>query len=96
MLMGALQLRYIGRKVRDGRKEVLRAMTESAVQVLGEGSAAGAFTVDEPKRTAELFVQAFGEYFLASQVIERPHAEIVRNTDDLFHLLLRAIRTPTS
>jgi AcrR family transcriptional regulator len=96
MLKGALQLRYIGRKVRDGRKAVLHAMTESTAQVLGEGSSMGAFTVDEPERTAELFVQAFGEYFLASQVIERPHAEIVRNTEDLFQLLLRAIRTSTA
>jgi AcrR family transcriptional regulator len=96
MLMGALQLRYLGRKVRDGRKEVLRSMTESAVRVLEEGNASGALAVDDPQRTAELFVQAFGEYFLASQVIARPHTKIVRDTDELFQLLLRAIKAPVT
>lgn len=94
MLMGALQLRYIGRKVRDGRQEVLRSMTESAVRVLEDGNADGTFAVDDPRRSAELVVQAFAEYFLASQVITLPHAKIVRDTDELFELLLRALRAP--
>lgn len=93
LLMGALQLRYIGRRVRDVRTEVMKSMTNSVAAVLDQGSKEGVFSGLNPKHTATLLVQAFGEYFIASHVVERPHSRIARETDDLFELLMRSIRS---
>jgi AcrR family transcriptional regulator len=93
MLMGALHLRYIGRKVADTRREILESMIESAALVMEEGRQAGVFTVDNVDHTARLFVEAFSEYFLAPEVIKKKHADVVKNAEAMFKLLLKAIET---
>lgn len=91
LLAGALRLRYTGQEVGDTRRKVMGSMASSIAEVLEAGVGSGAFRVDDPRRTAALMVQAFGEFFLAPEVVKRSHAEVVEDSDDLFQLMMRAI-----
>lgn len=92
LLMGAMQLRYIGRTLANTREEVFDLMIASTADVLAEGVRRGDFAVDDIDRTARLFVEAFAEYFSPPRVVDREHAEVVRSAEDMFELLMKAIR----
>lgn len=92
LLSGAQRLRYLGRTTADTRKKIFELMAESAAAVLREGCKAEAFEVDDPERTARLLVQALAEHFSAPEVAQRPHDEVVREVEDMFTLLMKAIR----
>ncbi len=92
LLSGAQRLRYLGRATADTRKKIFELMAESAAGVLREGCEAGVFAVDDPERTARLMVQAVAEHFSAPEVAKRPHDEVVREVEDMFALLMKAIR----
>lgn len=91
LLAGALRLRYTGQEVGDTRHKVMSSMASSVARVLEAGVKSGAFGVDDPQRTAALMVQAFGTFFLAPEVVKRPHTGVVEDSDDLFRLLMQAI-----
>lgn len=92
LLSGAQRLRYLGRTTADTRSQIFELMTQSAAVVIREGCEAGAFAVDDPERTARLLVQAVAEHFSAPEVAKRPHDEVVREVEDMFALLMKAIR----
>jgi len=92
LLSGALLLRYLGRSTADTRKKIFELMAESAAGVLHEGCDAGVFAVEHPERTSRLLIQAVAEYFSAPEVAKRPHDEVVREVEDMFALLMKAIR----
>lgn len=92
LLSGAQRLRYLGRSTADTRKKIFELMAESAAGVLQEGRDAGVFAVEDPERTARLLVQALAEHFSAPEVAKRPHDEVVREVEDMFALLMKAIR----
>lgn len=91
LLTGALRLRYTGHQVGDARRQVMQSMERSVAEVLAAGVGSGVFRVEDPHRTAALLVQAFGEFFLAPEVVKRSHAEVVEDSTDLFRLLMRAV-----
>ena len=92
LLMGAMHLRYIRRTVADTRKEIFDLMTASTVQVLEDGCNQGLFAIEDTKRTARLFVEAFAEYFSAPEVIKKKHPQVVESAKGMFTLLMKAIR----
>ncbi len=92
LLMGAMQLRYIGRTVGDTRKEIFDSMITSTAEVLGEGCRLGRFQVDHVDLTAHLFVEAFAQYLSPPEVIKKRHSHVVKSAEAMLELLLRAIR----
>ena len=92
LLSGAQNLRYLGRSTQDTRKKIFELMAESAARVLREGRKEGVFALDDPDRTARLLVQAVAENFSAPEVAKRPHDEVVHEVEDMFTLLMKAIR----
>jgi AcrR family transcriptional regulator len=92
LLMGAMQLRYIGRTVADTRREIFDLMTESSAAALEEGRRLGIFEVDDADQTAQLLVDAFADYFSAPEVVKKKHAEVAKRAEGMFELLMRSIR----
>jgi AcrR family transcriptional regulator len=92
LLSGAQRLRYLGRTTADTRKKIFELMAGSVAGVLQEGCETGAFAVDDPEPTSRLLVQAVAEYFSAPEVAKRPHDEVVREVEEMFALLMKAIR----
>ena len=93
MMVGAIQLRYIKRNLTDTRKEVFDAMIAGTTQVIAEGQEKGEFEVEDVEVTARLFVRAFAEYFSPGEVIRKEHEEVVQSAQDMFELLMNAVRT---
>ena len=93
LLVGAMSLRYIGRTLEDSRQEVFDLMTSACGEALREGIGRGVFAVQDPDRTARLFVQAFTEYFSPPTLVEREHEEVVDDAEAMFELLMQAVRS---
>lgn len=92
LLMGTMHIKYIRRRVSNKQQEIFDSMSASVKKILKEGRDKKVFAVKDLEMTSQLFVQAFAEFFLAPRLVIKDHDEVVKGSEGMFQLLMRAIR----
>ena len=93
LMMGAQQLRYLGRATADTRIEMFRTFATNAAQIMAEGCERGDFEIADIPGTAQHFVGAFHLYFTPEVMKHHPPEELEKGAEGMFELLMKAIRS---
>jgi len=91
LMMGTLHIKYIRKKMDTHRDVIKKIMSEKIAKLLRHGISNGHISIKDVDMTANIIINAFGEYLSATYLINRESQDVKKDADNMFNFIWNAI-----
>ena len=92
LMKGTLRIKYIRKKMGSHRDVIKKLMAKKISKLLKEGILKNIFTTTNVGTTANVIINAFGEYLSTDYLIDRDAEIVKKDADEMFTFIWKAIR----
>lgn len=91
LMMGTLRIKYIRKKMDSHRDVIKKIMIAKIAKLLRHGVSHSHFSIEDVDLIAKIIINAFGEYFSVTYLINRDAQSVKKDTADMFNFIWNAI-----